>query len=68
MPTKKLPQCADATNGTMSDASVPEMLSVYFGGNIRGTSWSEVFQMLVARLPAANSHLQGVIRGEQSGQ
>ena len=44
------------------------MASVYFEGNTRGTSGSEVFQMLVAGLPAANSHLQGVIRGEQSGQ
>ena len=29
---------------------------------------SKVFWMLVAGLPAANGHLQGVVRGEQSRQ
>lgn len=56
---------SDAPNGTKSDAPIPEMLLSTLG-EIFGALW--VFQMLVAGLPAADSHLQGVVRGEQSRQ
>ena len=61
-------RCADASmEQNPTHLWLPSMHALYFDFYFRESIWG-IFWVLAGGFPAADGHLQGVVRGEQSGQ